>query len=98
MNKRISKIVGKKIRCLRERYSMSGDEFGALLGISQQHQSRYENGVTNIHADTLYNLSYLFDVDPEYFLSDLQIEDNKLDKDRIECNKNHYIAESLFLK
>lgn len=48
-------------------YCMTGDELGALLGVSQQHQSRYENGDTNIHAETLYRLSYLFDVEPEYF-------------------------------
>lgn len=59
MNKKISRLVGKKIRKLREMYCMTGDELGALLGVSQQHQSRYENGDTNIHAETLYRLSYL---------------------------------------
>lgn len=98
MNKKISRQVGKKIRNLREMYCMSGDEFGALLGISQQHQSRYENGVTNIHAETLYCLSYLFDVEPEYFLSDLLIEDNKFDKDNVDSKKNHYMAEALFIR
>ncbi|ATM99662.1 MULTISPECIES: helix-turn-helix domain-containing protein [Morganellaceae] len=98
MNKRISKLVGRKIRSLREMYCMSGDELGALLGVSQQHQSRYENGDTNIHAETLYCLSYLFDVEPEYFLSDVLIEDNKLEEDKIDSKKNHYMAEVLFIQ
>lgn len=98
MNKKISRLVGKKIRKLREMYCMTGDELGALLGVSQQHQSRYENGDTNIHVETLYRLSYLFDVEPEYFLSDLLIEDNKLDKDKVDNKKNHYMAEVLFIQ
>lgn len=98
MNKKISRLVGKKIRRLREMYCMSGDEFGALLGISQQHQSRYENGSTNIHAETLYCLSYLFDVEPEYFLSDLSIEDNTVDKNKVDNKKNHYMAETIFVR
>ncbi|GAB1438347.1 hypothetical protein MASR2M36_10930 [Providencia sp.] len=49
---------------------MSGKEFSALLGISQQHQSRYENGEVNIHVDTLFQLCQIFDIDPAFFFSD----------------------------
>lgn len=82
MSKVISKSVGKRIRKLREMYCMNGVEFGALLGISQQHQSRCENGESNIHAETLYYLSHIFDLDLDYFFNDVFIEkkDNQYKK------------------
>ncbi|HEM8293846.1 MULTISPECIES: helix-turn-helix domain-containing protein [Providencia] len=70
MSKKISTSVGVKIRSLRESYGMSGKELSALLGISQQHQSRYENGEVNIHVDTLFQLCQIFDIDPAYFFTD----------------------------
>ncbi|EPK8020959.1 helix-turn-helix domain-containing protein [Providencia rettgeri] len=57
MKRKISKSVGLKIRSLREIHGMSGKELSMLLGISQQHQSRYENGEVNIHVDTIYQLA-----------------------------------------
>lgn len=92
MNKEISRLVGAKIRELRITHSMSGSEFGALLGISQQHQSRFENGESNIHAESIYILSYLFDVDLNYFFDGVQ---HVVDKDKIENKKSHYQSESI---
>ncbi|WP_163829154.1 helix-turn-helix domain-containing protein, partial [Proteus mirabilis] len=57
MNKKISKIVGARIKMLRQQHGMTGSELGALLGVSQQHQSRFENGECNIHVDVIYLLS-----------------------------------------
>ncbi|WP_259597221.1 helix-turn-helix domain-containing protein, partial [Proteus mirabilis] len=53
MNKKISKIVGARIKMLRQQHGMTGSELGALLGVSQQHQSRFENGECNIHVDVI---------------------------------------------
>ena len=59
MNKKISKIVGARIKMLRQQHGMTGSELGALLGVSQQHQSRFENGECNIHVDGIaYKESY----------------------------------------
>ncbi|WP_369309570.1 helix-turn-helix domain-containing protein [Providencia rettgeri] len=93
MNKKISLSVGVKIRSLRESYGMSGKELSALLGISQQHQSRYENGEVNIHVDTLYQLCQIFEIDPAYFFSDyipLHHADNLIND-----KKSLYEAETL---
>lgn len=93
MNKKISASVGVKIKSLRESYGMSGKELSALLGISQQHQSRYENGEVNIHVDTLYQLCQIFDIDPAYFFSDY----NPLHRANnfIHDKKSFYEAETL---
>nr|WP_314265916.1 helix-turn-helix transcriptional regulator [uncultured Moellerella sp.] len=97
MNKKISKVVGLKIKSLRERHGMSGKELGLLLGISQQHQSRYENGQVNIYVDTLYQLAQIFDINPEYFFSDFN-ECNKINElddvnKNIDYKKSCYEAE-----
>ncbi len=49
---------------------MSGKDLSILLGISQQHQSRYENGEVNIHVDTIYQLAQIFNVSPTYFFTE----------------------------
>ncbi|WP_193016398.1 helix-turn-helix domain-containing protein [Proteus sp. FME41] len=92
MNKEISKLVGAKIRELRKTHSMSGSEFGALLGISQQHQSRFENGESNIHAESIYILSYLFDLDLSYFFDEVK---KITGEGKIDHKKNHYKSESI---
>ncbi len=93
MKKITSKSVGLKIRTLRESHGMSGKALSLLLGISQQHQSRYENGEVNIHVDTLFQLSQIFDVDATYFFSDINIDDNITNDTH--CKKNFYAAETL---
>ncbi|MEI9751800.1 helix-turn-helix domain-containing protein [Moellerella wisconsensis] len=98
MNKKVSRAVGKKIRCLRESYNMNGCEFAALLGISQQHQSRYENGENNIHADTIYILSSILNVDLDYFFSELSTEIDDFDEEDIDYKKNHFLAETVLVK
>ncbi|MEX6316801.1 helix-turn-helix domain-containing protein [Providencia huaxiensis] len=65
----------------------------SLLGISQQHQSRYENGEVNIHVDTIYQLSQIFNIDPAYFLTD-ETEINK-NTDTPLSKKNYFSAEAL---
>ncbi|WP_431196549.1 helix-turn-helix domain-containing protein, partial [Providencia rettgeri] len=93
MKRKISKSVGLKIRALREANGMSGKELSSLLGISQQHQSRYENGEVNIHVDTIYQLSQIFNIDPAYFLTD-ETEINK-NTDTPLSKKNYFSAEAL---
>ncbi|MGO2305558.1 MAG: helix-turn-helix domain-containing protein [Providencia sp.] len=93
MKKNISKLVGLKIRALRESHGMSAKTLSLLLGISQQHQSRYENGDVNIHVDTIYHLSQIFNIDPVYFFTDLSTE-NKITNEA-HCKKDYYAAEAI---
>ena len=95
MNKKISASVGKKIRSLRESHGMSGKELSLLLGISQQHQSRYENGEVNIHVDTIYQISQIFRVEPSYFFTDFYLS-AKVD-DEVNFIKNFFQAESVVI-
>ncbi|WP_285316412.1 helix-turn-helix domain-containing protein [Providencia rettgeri] len=93
MKRKISKSVGLKIRSLREIHGMSGKELSMLLGISQQHQSRYENGEVNIHVDTIYQLAKIFNVSPTYFFTETITDINSID---LPINKkNYFSAEAL---
>ncbi|HEC8327919.1 TPA: helix-turn-helix transcriptional regulator [Providencia rettgeri] len=93
MKRKISKSVGLKIRSLRESHGMSGKKLSILLGISQQHQSRYENGEVNIHVDTIYQLAEIFNVSPTYFFTETVIEINSTE---LPINKkNYFSAEAL---
>lgn len=95
MNREISKLVGAKIRELRKTHCMSGSEFGALLGISQQHQSRFENGESTIHVESIYILSYIFNLDLTYFFHDMG---DIVKQEKIECVKNHYQSEAIIIQ
>ncbi|EKT57156.1 helix-turn-helix domain-containing protein [Providencia burhodogranariea] len=93
MHKNISKTVGLKIRILRERHGMTGKELSLLLGISQQHQSRYENGDVNIHVETIYYLTQIFDIKPDYFFSEsILTNENNI---QINKSKTYYQAETI---
>ncbi len=93
MKRKISKSVGLKIRSLRESYGMSGKDLSILLGISQQHQSRYENGEVNIHVDTIYQLAQIFNVSPTYFFTETITDINSTE---LSVNKkNYFSAEAL---
>ncbi|WP_244974755.1 helix-turn-helix domain-containing protein [Providencia huaxiensis] len=72
---------------------MSGKELSMLLGISQQHQSHYENGEVNIHVDTIYQLAQIFNVSPIYFFTETITNINSTE---LPINKkNYFSAEAL---
>ncbi|UBX50593.1 helix-turn-helix domain-containing protein [Providencia alcalifaciens] len=93
MEKIISKSVGLKIRALRDIHGMSGKKLSELMGFSQQHLSRYENGEVNIHVDTLYQFSLIFSVDPIYFFTEFNKANDK--QTRQDSKKSYYAAESI---
>ncbi|WP_438811286.1 helix-turn-helix domain-containing protein, partial [Proteus penneri] len=49
----VSKAIGRKITYYRKMKGISLDELAALIGVSQQQQSRYERGVNRINLDRL---------------------------------------------
>ncbi|HDS6842425.1 TPA: helix-turn-helix transcriptional regulator [Morganella morganii subsp. morganii] len=81
MNEReISLFIGQQIMKRRKSSGLSGKALAELLGLSQQQISRYEQGVTNIRASTLLQLSFLFNVDVKSFFIDCIENNNKLRK------------------
>lgn len=93
MRNDISKNIGLKIRILREKHGMTGKDLSILLGISQQHQSRYENGEVNIHVETIYYLTKIFNIEPAYFFTETILTDEN--STQINKSKTYYQAETI---
>ncbi|MFY3769339.1 hypothetical protein AHYW_000217 [Providencia manganoxydans] len=70
----ISTDIGKVIRTLRKRKSISGGELGKLVNLSQQQISRYERGLNNITLDYLIIILQELDSSIEEFLYLLSLE------------------------
>lgn len=79
MNEReISLFIGQQIMRRRKSSGLSGKALAELLGLSQQQISRYEQGITNIRASTLLQLSFLFNVDVKSFFIDCIENNNRM--------------------
>lgn len=63
----VTGTIGEQIRFLRRKKGLSGSEFGALMGMSQQQISRYERGINYITVDILLLMLSHFEVSPELF-------------------------------
>lgn len=67
-----STIFNKKIGCFirnkRKRMNITGKDLGVMLNISQQHVSRYENGMTKITVTMLNDILNILDVSWEEFI------------------------------
>lgn len=48
--------------------NITGKDLGVMLNISQQHVSRYENGITKITVTTLNDILNILDVSWEEFI------------------------------
>ncbi|MGL5951545.1 MAG: helix-turn-helix domain-containing protein [Providencia rustigianii] len=69
MNKNeIAKKLGVKIRLQRESHKMSLQQAAKLIGVSVDEMNRFENGESCIDVDSLFQLAYLFNLEPASFL------------------------------
>ncbi len=57
-----------RLRDLREDHDMTQKELAALLHISQNTYSQYENGVRQLPIDVLISLSRIYNVSTDYIL------------------------------
>ena len=73
LRKDINFIVGRQLRTLRLKQSLNGTQLGKILGISQQHVSRYENGVTTLSIDTIVTICLYFNLSLNEFLAPLMV-------------------------
>lgn len=71
LRKDIDFIVGRQLKTLRLKQALNGTQLGKILGISQQHVSRYENGVTTLSIDTIVTICLYFNLSLKEFLAPL---------------------------
>ncbi len=64
----------KKISDLRENLNMTQSEFGKKLGVSNRAVSKWENEISYPSIDSIYKMCKLFNVNIEYFFSNIEEE------------------------
>ena len=63
--------TGTKIKRLREQADMTQEELGKLLGVKRAAINKYESGlVVNLKRSTIEKLCKIFNVTPQYLLTD----------------------------
>lgn len=63
--------TGSKIKQLRETSGMTQEELGKLLGVKKAAINKYETGtVVNLKRSTIEGLCSIFNVTPQFLLSD----------------------------
>ena len=66
--------VGERLRRLRILNSLSQSQLAQSLGLTFQQVQKYEKGVNRLSATRLFEVSNLFDVEPNYFFEGLATE------------------------
>ena len=64
----IKKNVGRRLKESRQQCGMKQREVAALLKMTQQQYSRFENGVFELNYDQIRFLCKLFDISADYLL------------------------------
>ena len=68
--------TGAKIKQLRESLDMTQEELGKILGVKKAAINKYETGtVVNLKRSTIETLCNIFNVTPQYLLSDSDFSD-----------------------
>lgn len=63
------KLIGEKIRYLRQKNKFTLEELGKKINVSKQTLYKYENGViTNIPSDKIEQLAEIYNVSPAYLM------------------------------
>jgi len=57
--------TGKMLRVFRLRAGLSQKDVGRILGVTYQQVQKYENGSNGLSAESLLDLSRLYNVSPE---------------------------------
>lgn len=75
------RILGKRIKKVREDAGLSQEELGAKLGVTQPAYGRYELGIREMSIDQLFQLSRVLGRSVEWFLgldTDLTDDEDEL--------------------
>lgn len=69
-NAEIDRHVGKKLKQVRKKHKLTQAKLGEIVGVSHQQIQQYEIGDSRVAASTLFELSNIFNVQPNYFFED----------------------------
>lgn len=90
-NTEIDRHVGKKLKQIRKKHKLTQAKLGEVLGVSHQQVQQYEIGDSRIAASTLFEISNIFNVQPNYFFEDYanSNQKNSLAADNTLCTQRY---------
>ena len=88
------KSIAELIRNLRTDRDLKQSEIAAVLGISQQHYSLYENGVHDLPLRHFITLVDYYNVSADYFLGRCRLKD-KTETDTLYITENYNASQLL---
>lgn len=68
------KVIGKIVRSLREEKGLSQEVCSGLAGIARSHLAMIENSTKIPNFETLWKLSFAFDMTPHEFITLIEKE------------------------
>ena len=84
--------VGSRLRQLRKKHRMSQANLAELIGVSHQQIQQYETGGSRVSAGTLFDLTQVLNVPPNYFYEGFTTntpEKNIFAQDNVICTERH---------
>jgi transcriptional regulator with XRE-family HTH domain len=67
----IAKVIGQRIRQLRQDHGHSQSEMAAVIRVTFQQGQKYERGLNRLPVDKLYRLSRHYGVPTDYFFDEV---------------------------
>ena len=75
------KLIGRKIRMLRESKGWTQEDLGLKIGIEQSNITRIEKGKKFISMDKVYKILEVFDISFDYLFEDVLVASQPLKTD-----------------
>jgi transcriptional regulator with XRE-family HTH domain len=91
-NSNIDRHLGKKLKQIRKKHKLTQAKLGEVLGVSHQQVQQYEIGDSRVAASTLFEISNIFNVQPNYFFEDIDKQSanlNSIASDNTLCTQRY---------
>ncbi len=91
-NTNVDRHVGKKLKQIRKKHKLTQAKLGEVLGVSHQQVQQYEIGDSRVAASTLFEISNIFNVKPNYFFDDIEKQQanlNSIAADNTLCTQRY---------
>ena len=80
MDDKFNKVIGERIRYLRQKNDMTQMDFAKLMGLrSSGIISQVETGERGLKRENIFKAAQIFGVEPAVLMADVQMSDEDLD-------------------
>ncbi len=64
---KIDELIGLRLQAFREKFNITQTELGNAIGVTFQQIQKYEKGTNRIHAEVIWRIAYIFNIDIYFF-------------------------------